>query len=340
MNDARLVKRAEPWGELSYDIVSHRFYTTETVPKGGVPYVMDTPVVLNIDLTFKCNMNCTHCVAKDLERIVHSDLVPSERLIKWLNKSRFMVVVITGGEPLLPEKENDLIWLLNGIKDKGVVVDTNGTILPGRKLVTAMKRKDVLLRVSIDTPRFVDEARFRRIDSRKITAGANKEVFLKKIRNLGTLRRKGLKLAAQSVLSTRNRRTIHELPRLLTSLGITDLYVQRFIPSHKELEKEFRLDDEEYEDKMAELSELCNRTGMRFFGKLERRHNSVFLLAGEGEMYTQGEEPGQKILLGRIDTDVRYFDYVSSSEHSMRYYGADWLRDNPSRLSERARGRG
>jgi hypothetical protein len=45
------------------------------------------------------------------------------------------------------------------------------------------------------------------------------------------------------------------------------------------------------------------------------------MLVGDGFLYTQGEKPRQKIPLGRIGSDIRYFEYISSADHAERYYG-------------------
>jgi hypothetical protein len=45
-------------------------------------------------------------------------------------------------------------------------------------------------------------------------------------------------------------------------------------------------------------------------------------MVGDGQIYTQSNEKGVKVPLGKIGKikDYEYFSYVSSSEHASRYY--------------------
>ena len=125
-----MIRRKEEWGELMYNSNTHEFIVNEKEPRNSIPYITNKPVVLNLDLTFKCNMCCTYCVAKDLENLINKDLLITDKMIKWINNSPFLVIVITGGEPFLPEKEDEILKLIKNIhKDKGIIIDTNGTII-------------------------------------------------------------------------------------------------------------------------------------------------------------------------------------------------------------------
>ena len=51
--------------------------------------------------------------SKDKDFKKPDDLIISKKLLKWINNSPFMAVVITGGEPFLPAYENNLKKLMN-----------------------------------------------------------------------------------------------------------------------------------------------------------------------------------------------------------------------------------
>ena len=125
-----------------------------------MPYAAE-PVLLNCYLTLKCNMNCVHCVARDMASFAEQDMDVSERKLARINASPFLVVVVTGGEPFLPESETRLLALLAGLVRQGLVVDTNGTIVPSGEVIKALLHKKVLVRVSLDSPRLQDEASLR-----------------------------------------------------------------------------------------------------------------------------------------------------------------------------------
>ena len=173
-----MLSRKEGWGVIKYDTKNHNFILLENEYKGITPYLVRDPVVLNIDLTVDCNMDCDHCVAKDLELYGVRDLELSQKLTNWINESPFLVIVITGGEPLLPEKEDLLLSLLNSIKKKGIIIDTNGTIKPSEKVLKKIKEKNVLLRISQDSVRPQDEIYFRKVSRNE---NLNFSAFFKKI---------------------------------------------------------------------------------------------------------------------------------------------------------------
>ncbi len=313
-----IIKRKEGWGTLTYDTVGHRFSYVKKNGKDAVPYIQE-PIVLNVDLTFKCNMACRHCVAKDFDEI--PDLVVSQENMRFVNTSPFMVVVITGGEPMLPEYEDRLRLLLRQISNKGIVIDTNGTIKPTDSLVQAIREVGALIRVSWDSVRPQDEIHFRRVGKTKRENGKMElEYYWKKIDNVKYLKSKGLNVAVQTVIHRINLNSVLRMPDALNELGVKQWYIQRFIPSYKAAE-EGNLDIPTYEVVIANLKKQCQKLAIECIAKKDKRHNSVFLLVGDGLIYTQGEKPRQKIEIGSIKHGIRYFDYVSCSDHSDRYYG-------------------
>ncbi|MFC1902595.1 radical SAM protein [Chloroflexota bacterium] len=322
-----IIEREESWGLLKYDTLEHRFSWVTKNGHDTTPYIRE-PVVLNADLTMKCNMACRHCVAKDFEQVFEQakDLEVSKELIACINNSPFMVIVITGGEPLLPEYEDRLTRLLKEIKNKGLVIDTNGTIIPSDSVINTIVQKDVLVRVSWDSGRPQDEIHFRQAKKKKgDSSRIHFDYYYKKIETIRYFSSRGINVAVQSVLSSKNVISITEMPAKLSELGIKKWYIQRFIPSHR-MAKEDNIDITAglYEHIVANLAAKCLKMNIECVVKKDRRHNSVFLLLGEGDLYTQGEKPRQKIFVGSIKENLpRYFDYVSCSDHADRYYGGN-----------------
>lgn len=315
-----IIERKEIWGKIRYDTLRHSFSYVQTEEKDAVPYA-DRPVTLNVDLTMNCNMDCLHCVAKDFDN--PEDLVVSRELLQWINKSDFMVVVITGGEPLLPNYEKELLTLIQGIHGKGLIVDTNGTIFPRRTVIDAFLKTNTLVRISWDSIRPQDETYFRRVRSdTKPDEKINYEYYLRKRDILRGLQDAGVEVAIQTVVHKKNLGSIKGMPAKLREFSIKQWYLQRFIPSHSVANKKYELSDEKYDKVIAQLTRKCREEKIECFAKKDRRHNCVFLLVGKGLLYTQGEEPRQKILIGSIDDpEIRYFEYVSSADHAERYYG-------------------
>jgi MoaA/NifB/PqqE/SkfB family radical SAM enzyme len=318
-----IIERKETWGKLTYDTSRHLFSYTQFNEKDAIPYA-EHPVVLNIDLTMKCNMGCLYCVAKDFDQA--EDLVVSRKLLNWINESRFMVVVITGGEPLLPEYENQLITLLRETRNKGLIVDTNGTIYPSHSVIKTILGTNALVRISWDSTRSYDEAYFRRAKpNTKPDDEINLEYYHKKIDTIRRLRNAGVNVAVQTVVQKRHLKNLYsiiDMPRMLRELSVSQWFLQRFIPSYKATSKGFEVSNEEYDKVTAKLIKKCREEKIECITKKDRRHNCVVLLVGNGFLYTQGQRPRQKIPLGTIDDpEIRYFDYISSADHAERYYG-------------------
>lgn len=314
-----IIEREEPWGKLCYDTLRHRFSYTPYENRNATPYA-GYPVLLNVDLTFKCNMDCMHCVAKDFGPT--EDLVISKKLLDWVNSEPFMVVVVTGGEPLLPDYESQLISLLREIRNKGLVVDTNGTIFPSDSVIKTILATRALVRVSWDSTRSYDETYFRRAKANtRPDEKINLEYYRRKIEIIRRLRSAGVNVAVQSVIQNKNLYSIFDMPKALQALSVSQWYLQRFIPSHKATGKSFEVSNERYGEIITKLIGICREKNIECIAKKDRRHNCVFLLVGNGVLYTQGEKPGEKISLGPIDSEMGYFEYVSSADHAERYYG-------------------
>ena len=323
-----VIERNETWGTLCYDVSTHQFSAEVMRDVQEEPYV-SLPVVLNVYLTLRCNMLCEHCVAKDMERYLGSadgaDLRVTDNLIDDINESPFMVVVITGGEPLLPDLEPSLIGLLEGLENKGIIVDTNGTVLPSRGLIDQLREKQAMLRVSWDSPSPNIECELRKYRSGMYSS--DESYMEHKEELIRILLGEGLTVAAQTVLHGRNSTDRHlpkRLPRKMKELGVNSWYVQRYIPSYKKKNaSRYLLGIDAYEKALARIRRAATKLGIACHTKKDRRHNSVFLLAEDGQLFTQSDtRPGEKVCLGNIAHIENYFEFVSQSEHSVRYVEA------------------
>lgn len=314
------IKRDHKFGQIGYNTSTNSF--TYSLSKGFEKKPYPTlPLVLNVDLTFRCNMECVHCVARDMASLLggpdNADLRVTKGLIEKINSSPFMVIVITGGEPLLFDMEQSLINLIKGLKRKAIIIDTNGTIFPSPALLEIFRRKEALIRVSWDIPHPKEEAKLRRYP--KGMYKSELECLNTKQSNIKKLVNSGVKVAIQTVLHRNNYNNNNLLifPRKIKELGINDWYIQRFIPSRRTSRQD--IGAREYERRFETIKNICQRTLLRCHYKHDRRHNSVFLLVCDGDLYTQSDtEPGGKIWLGKID-EVDYFAFVSAPDHTDRY---------------------
>lgn len=320
-----IIKRIESWGKLFFETKNHIFTydLKRNIPEE--PFI-SKPIVLNVDLTFKCNMNCLHCVAKDtattLGGIESTDLNITNELLDKINISDFLVIVITGGEPFLQDYEDKLIFLIKNLKNKGIIIDTNGTIFPSKKLLRIFQIKNVLIRVSWDNLNPKKEYELRKY-SKKMYENVD-EYMTEKIKFIKHLMSNNVEIAIQSVMHGKNWNdpNFYRFPIKFNEIGVNKWYIQRFIPSYKKVnDGHYLLPISNYNESIKKLIRISNKYGIECFIKKDRRHNSVFVLVKNGEIYTQSDDvPGKKIYLGKIGEINNYFEFVSSSEHSVRYY--------------------
>ena len=319
---AMKVIRKPTWGVLSYDTLRPAFTCIERQPRASEPYA-DQPVVLNIVVTRRCNMDCDYCVAKDFAGVEQEDLVLSQEMIRWLNSSPFMVLVLTGGEPLLPPYDAVSLQLIALVKNRGVILDTNGTLMPNRNALSQLRERRVMIRVSMDSVNPDWEIKRRQIV--RGNKAKNLSAYLVKVANIERFISSGICTAVQTVVWQKNSRGLYQMIDWLAERGIKRWYLQRLIPSNrfKNPGPKIALTPEEYYPLVADIAAKARSLGIECVAKMDLRHNSVFLLTADGTLYTQGPSPGQKVRLGTIRERIAYFDYVSAADHACRYYLAD-----------------
>ena len=151
---------------------------------------------------------------------------------------------------------------------------------------------------------------------------ATAEAYNTKLKLIPSLHEKGVSVAIQSVLHGYNRESIFDLPAQLKQWSLEEWYVQRLIPAMSiQQDATAFLDNKDYARLFTELAGVSARHGIRCITKSDRRHNCVFLLIEDGQLYTQGKTAGSKVYLGRLGDAVDYFAHVSAVDHSARYDG-------------------
>jgi len=309
---------------IAYDTEAQKFVINQIDEKPCGPY-SQRPVLLNIVVTHDCNMDCDHCVAKDFGGVEQQDIQVTDDLLAWINEGPFLVVVLTGGEPLLHEHEDRLLALLEGIHGKGVMLDTNGTIWPRDDILRALKSHNALVRISLDSLRPQDDIDLRHApganDTQRVQEHQNR------LRIIDSFVAAEVDTAIQTVVcrtshKERDDRSFDEMAGWLHAHNVKKWYLQRLIPSYRlsKVKEKYNLSWEDYETIAYRLTQRCQKEGIECVAKKDQRHNSVFLLLGEGVLYTQGPSPGQKVQLGTIHKELDFFNYVSASDHATRYY--------------------
>lgn len=117
-----------------------------------LPYILDIenetrPICLVIHLTNKCNLNCDFCYIKNSDRTQELDY---DKLIKFIDVIKPKSVQLTGGEPCLYPKINELIMYL-AVKDIEIGMFTNGVHLKNIKYYILLEWLRVSINYYIDT---------------------------------------------------------------------------------------------------------------------------------------------------------------------------------------------
>lgn len=335
-----IMKKTLSWGTIYYDTVQHSFSYKEQQSRSSEPYA-DQPVVLNVVITRQCNMDCDYCVAQDFAGTGQEDLALSSDMIRWLNRSPFMVLVLTGGEPLLPHYDAVSLRIIDAVTNKGLIMDTNGTLLPSRQVLSRFRERRVMIRVSMDA--LLPREESKRRHAAKGSKMDDRSAHAVKLDNIKRFISAGIFTAVQTVVWQPTPEPLYPMVEWLSTVGIKRWYLQRLIPSHrfKHPGRREALATNKYYGVVDRIVSEARSAGIECVAKKDLRHNSVFLLTGEGALYTQGNKqahPGQKVRLGTIRDKIGYFDYVSAADHACRYYLAEQStneRDSTNKLRQR-----
>lgn len=118
----------------------------EQVHNKKVPFPFD----VQIELTYRCNLNCVHCYGQGLENNA-SELKTSEikRILDELHQAGCIWVTLTGGEPLI---RNDFLELYAYAKRKGFIISilTNGQLFNQKIIAELVKSPPYSLEITMN----------------------------------------------------------------------------------------------------------------------------------------------------------------------------------------------
>ncbi|MER5737084.1 7-carboxy-7-deazaguanine synthase QueE [Streptomyces sp. NPDC002262] len=133
-------------GPLGQLIVAERFGVEVPTFQGEGPSCGHPAIFIRLS---RCNLTCASCDTKETwdwrqfnpTEVSTRESVPD--LLSWVLQSPVELVVITGGEPLLQQR--NLIPLVRRLLDEGrrVEFETNGTVVPDPELLVAGVRFNV-----------------------------------------------------------------------------------------------------------------------------------------------------------------------------------------------------
>ena len=295
----------------------------------------DNPILINWLITGNCTHDCLYCYAEDLMRGRIEE--PTEKTIEETAKIILsynpLAIVLTGGEPLLSPYINKILDLIHG--KAGIMIDTNGYALTD-ELIALFKKYDVVLRVSLDSPRprVNDRLRPLKTKSKKVKKG-----FETSFNALCKALDAGITVVVQSVLTSENENELLEFGDLLVTLGVKAWRIQIVMPSNikkeasiklhapksksksKKNEKSYRFSIEELLSRYKYTWKECMSLQISNYG--EKTVNNVILVSPDGNFYTEHVTGNKKVLIDEENpkkpTVNKIQNQVNSSSHFVRY---------------------
>ncbi len=271
---------------------------------------LQNPLLINWNINGKCQNRCTYCFSKDYTSI--PDLLSESKLdhiiacIKSLNP---LVVVLSGGEPLLYPKIKHVINNLN--KFSGVILDTNGLCL-NEDFITYFKENKILLRISLDDYRSSINDNIR-----KSNVSNSTNIILDKMERL---LKANTNFIVHTVLSNENIDYIFEFGQYLVAKGIRFWEIQVVIP--------FLGDREKVLNKISELKIFAQNVENQMNIKIhtnDENEKGIILINPKGEFLTRRANSLKKEFIDFENKDNPDLDNLMNvldiKNHFERYTG-------------------
>jgi len=238
---------------------------------GLYPHKFNMPLLLQLELTSKCNLHCKHCYNDSNNQKSQQDEMSVE---KWISFCKYIVnnggvfeCVISGGEPLL--LGDDLYKIMDILHDDGTtfLLITNGYLLNEKTVKRLAKYRYKWIQVSIDgvNAEYHDSFRERKGSWERAVKGA----FL--------VTKAGLPLTIAHSVSALNICDVDKMCELAYQLGAGSIILGEIIPSGRAFFNErYLLDDEQRE----QLYEMVEKNSEKYKGRMivQRSANTKFQL--------------------------------------------------------------
>jgi len=207
------------------------------------------PRLVYWEITKRCNLRCAHCRAVPQECASPDELTLADgfRLIDALRECGRMVLVLTGGEPLLRPDVFDLA-AYGAWRGLTMALATNGTLITPQ---VAWQIRDAGFQrtsISLDGPDAYTHDRFRRVPG----------AFDRAIEGLRHLKELGLSVQVNTTVTAHDRERLGEIHEMVRKLGADAWHLFLLVPvgCGLELSENAQLTPREYEAVLYWIEEL------------------------------------------------------------------------------------
>jgi len=285
------------------------------------------PSILSWNITYSCNLRCSHCYASATLKRSDNELSQEEGLafIESLQKYQGMVLVFSGGEPLV--RSDDIFLFIEAASEFGLrpVIGTNGTLLKkyADKLKTAGLQK---AGISVDSPIADVHNSFRGV----------KKAFERTLDGLKYCHKIGIGTQIHTTIGPNNIADLERMADLATELGCDAIHYFFMVPTGRASKLDL-LSNQEHENLLNKLYDIqkeasilikpvCAPQYLRVFSQRLDEENgttkSAFRRHGHFTRFKRGCLAGYSY--ARVDpfgdvTPCPYIDVVAGSVRDMSF---------------------
>ncbi len=211
--DASWIERPAvgPGGKLFYHLKDGKQYWANNLPSitesvfFSDSFQITAPLKVYFDFTYRCNLECRHCITESSPIVDISTELPTPRILELTSELAdigALEIATAGGEPLIHPDWKDIFKQVKSV-GMNLIVTTNGTLLTPRTAKELKQIDPLEARVSFEGgPTFHDKVR-------------GNGAYSRAIRGLGNLVESGIKSTARLTLC---RGANEDLPVLLDDL--------------------------------------------------------------------------------------------------------------------------
>jgi len=208
------------------------------------------PARMDLAITYRCNLNCSHCYTGGSREMKELSLAEWVKVYEVLWKIGVPQVVFTGGEPTL---RNDLVDLVSEAEEFVTGLVTNGTTLA--ELAAPLRN------ASLDYVQVTLESNNPEIHNRMVGDGGAFERTIQGIRKALEI---GLQVVTNTTLTKQNAGAFPELLRFGKELGLKNMSCNTLICSGKGIaaKRDEGLSLEELEGVLEEARNVAEELGI------------------------------------------------------------------------------
>jgi len=178
---------------------------------------LNTPLTINISLSYRCNFNCNHCYSREQTKEEELTFDQHKKIVDILSQWKVPFLNLGGGEPLIVPYLFDYVKYASS-KGLHVSMNSNGFLMDKEKAKEIRLSGFKSVGISIDSPNEELHDKFRN----------RKGSFKKAVEALKLLAEEGVKTTVSMVITKLNHLNYSEIIPLLKECGVKQLFLHNY----------------------------------------------------------------------------------------------------------------